>query len=497
MKIIIIFIITAVIVTIVLLNKKNNKNNNIKKQIQENYITNYDNIKDLYPDILPARFASYFDWASTYNQYDRICTTPVKDQGTCGCCWACVIATLLDSAYYRNTITYENKPPIIFSTQQIIDCLSKRNYIIADGCDGGYTIEAMNAYLGIRGKNMCTEDQYPFVSNKQIGSDDNAFLQWILKTFGNRTAYNFPGCQQDSSDHCKYNPIWFPPLEIITITPGNLTEDLLKKAIYWLGPLYIGCQVPFKFQIQGFIFKNYIYSGDLDKGGSHAMVLTGWGTTSTGKEYWIVQNSWGNSWGNNGFVWIKRDIEYIKKNIENLAAVKIQRNCVDISPTESSENSVVNIQIINAYQNIYPKVNNKNNPKNITVLEFKITVYIPVNNIIDSIVINIPILREKIVAHQGGLISTDNDIVNSYADQTIAINDENNYYYNKYGIVEEPKSYDWNKRWFVIRKKSAWYGNDFTSEWIIIVKIKDNFGIEANDSRASIDWQYDPVSISY
>ena len=497
-KISIIFIVIIGIIIYHLYNKNNNFTN--KQQIQENYITDYDDIKDLLPNILPTNFEINFNWASKNNQYGKICITPVKNQGTCGCCWACVVTTLLESAYYRGTISYNNKPPIVFSTQQIIDCLSVKPNTISkpsSGCDGGWPIKSINAYLGLKGKNMCTEDQYPLTANKQIGSEENAFLKWILKTFGSRTVYSYPGCQQDSSSHCKDNPIWFPSVEVITFTPENLSESLLKKAIYWLGPIYLSCQIPFQFIIKGILFKNYVYSGKLDKGGDHAMVLTGWGTTSKGKEYWIVQNSWGEWWGNDGFVWITRDIDYIKKYVDEMAAVKIQRNCVDISPNGSSENSVICIEIINAYQKLYPKINNKTNPKNITFIEFKITVYISVNDEIDSIIINIPNFNEKRLANLNGLIDTENNIIESKDSQILVINDENNYYYNKYGIVEEPKSYNWSKRWFVIRKKTAWYSQNFSSEWTIIVKIKDKSGLEVNVSSVYINWGDDPVSVSY
>jgi C1A family cysteine protease len=38
------------------------------------------------------------------------------------------------------------------------------------------------------------------------------------------------------------------------------------------------------------------------------MLLVGYGTDdSTGKDYWIAKNSWGTSWGDEGYVKIQRD----------------------------------------------------------------------------------------------------------------------------------------------------------------------------------------------
>jgi len=39
----------------------------------------------------------------------------------------------------------------------------------------------------------------------------------------------------------------------------------------------------------------------------HCVQAVGWATYSDGTPYWNVRNSWGTSWGQNGFVWVERN----------------------------------------------------------------------------------------------------------------------------------------------------------------------------------------------
>ena len=41
---------------------------------------------------------------------------------------------------------------------------------------------------------------------------------------------------------------------------------------------------------------------------NHAITVVGYGTASDGTKYCLMKNSWGTSWGENGYIRIKRDV---------------------------------------------------------------------------------------------------------------------------------------------------------------------------------------------
>ncbi|KAL3882323.1 hypothetical protein ACJMK2_028677 [Sinanodonta woodiana] len=208
---------------------------------------------------LPAQntvVPDYVDW----RQQGYV--TPVKDQGHCGSCWAFSSTGSLEGQHFRKTGQL-----ISLSEQQLLDCSSGFGNM---GCDGGNVAWAF-AYIQSFG-GVESEQDYPYVAKVQ-----NCMSQ------KSKVAATCSGCI-----HTKFE-----------------SESSLQLAVGEVGPVSVSIYVGASFQhYQGGVYDDPSCKGTIN----HAVLIVGYGTDAgTGKDYWLVKNSWGTRWGENGYIKMSRN----------------------------------------------------------------------------------------------------------------------------------------------------------------------------------------------
>jgi len=204
--------------------------------------------------------------------------SPVKNQGGCGSCWTFSTTGAIESAYAIKYGTLLN-----LSEQEIVDCSTACDNeppygLVCDGgCGGGWPWLAMTDLMSWKG--MATEDQYPYTGGSQacqrLPSMDSAPIT-------NYTCLSGTGQQGG----------------------GVADEGVMAAFLFANGPLSIALNANPLFSYTGGVVQESAAECtplQLD----HAILIVGYGTYN-GVPMWIVKNSWGASWGLNGYFYLYR-----------------------------------------------------------------------------------------------------------------------------------------------------------------------------------------------
>jgi hypothetical protein len=188
---------------------------------------------------------------------DKNAVTNVKNQGQCGSCWSFSAVGAMEGSWAIATGKLLN-----LSEQQLMDCSDKYGNM---ACNGGIMDHGFDYAID---NGMCSYKEDPY---------------------------------QGKSDSCNINckkVAFFS--ECVDISSGN---QLDLKAAVAQQPVSIAIEADtsvFQFYSGG-VLDSYKCGTDLD----HGVLIVGYGNEK-GIDYWLVKNSWGSSWGDNGYIKIKR-----------------------------------------------------------------------------------------------------------------------------------------------------------------------------------------------
>jgi len=187
--------------------------------------------------------------------------TPVKDQGQCGSCWTFGVMGAIEG---MNKVQMGNS--VILSEQQLVDC---DNDGINDGCNGGLTDYALKF---LTGKDLYTLDSYPYVSG-QSGHANS--------------------CQSGTPSGVTISGYF-----TVDGAGSGSKGDAALAAALMNGPVTVTVAADDQ-------FANY-HSGIMTGVPSsctlnHAILATGYGPN-----FWKIKNSWGSSWGDQGYAKFER-----------------------------------------------------------------------------------------------------------------------------------------------------------------------------------------------
>jgi C1A family cysteine protease len=193
---------------------------------------------------------------TSWNWLNEGAVTPIKNQEQCGSCWAFATVATTEGLYEINGNTLTS-----FSEQQIVSCDKT-----CAGCNGGWPYLAM-AYVAANG--LETESEYPYIAQTGTCKFNKADA---ITTGVTGAAFVTP-----KSPSALFAAVYQQPVAII------VEADQSAFQLYTSGIITTGCGVA------------------LD----HAITAVGYTP-----DYFIVKNSWGTSWGQEGYVWISSSTDY-------------------------------------------------------------------------------------------------------------------------------------------------------------------------------------------
>ncbi|KAJ1526208.1 hypothetical protein ONE63_009367 [Megalurothrips usitatus] len=221
-----------------------------------------------------------FDWRDV-NGINYV--SKVRNQGSCGSCYAFSSVGMMEA---RIRLRTNNTLQPYLSPQDIVSCSG-----LSQGCDGGF----------------------PFLIAGRYGQDYGLVEEKCAPYTGKDSACPREHCDRIYSSGYQYVGGYY----------GGCNEALMRLALVQNGPLSVSFEVhPDFMHYKNGVYRRVNLERELDPHPyfevNHAVLLVGYGVDQeTGLKYWIVKNSWGGDWGENGYFRILRGSDEV--GIESIA----------------------------------------------------------------------------------------------------------------------------------------------------------------------------------
>jgi cysteine peptidase B len=196
-----------------------------------------------------GKFAQAQDWRNAG------VVTAVKNQGQCGSCWSFSTTGNIEGQWAKS-----GNGLVSLSEQELVSCDTTCN-----GCNGGLMDDAFEWLVSAMGGGITSESQYPYVSGGGY----------------------VPACQSGSVSPVAY---------ISGYNDIPHSEEYMAEWLSTGGPVSIGVDATSWQTYQGGVMTN-CQSSQVD----HGVLAVGYDLASN-PPFWIIKNSWGPSWGENGYI---------------------------------------------------------------------------------------------------------------------------------------------------------------------------------------------------
>ncbi|XP_030081570.1 digestive cysteine proteinase 2-like [Drosophila hydei] len=202
-----------------------------------------------------------FQVPSSVDWREKGAVTEVKDQGKCGSCWAFAATGTLEGQHFLKTGNL-----VDLSEKNLLDCSSEPPYR-NKGCNGGWALAA---------------------------------LHYVKRNGGIDTSASYP--YEPYQGDCRFdsNEVGATVRHVVRVERED--EDALAAAVAEHGPIAVSIEATHLVHYRG-----GIYTRRCHHHADHAVLVVGYGHDETGGDYWLVKNSWGTDFGEDGYFRMARN----------------------------------------------------------------------------------------------------------------------------------------------------------------------------------------------